>query len=131
MISRIYRNVLSICCCTLIATSMLRAADEPARLPGLTIPDGLGVNIHFTDARPRELEMLAEGGFRFVRMDFSWSRTEQKPAQYDFSPYDRLLAALDKHFIRAVFILKNLPTFVGGRRRNGDVAGRFCGVEPT
>src|SRR5206468_2517289 len=49
-----------------------------AELPGPTLPDGLGVNIHFTDARPGELEMLAAAGFKFVRMDFDWARIETK-----------------------------------------------------
>ena len=76
-----------------------------AGLPGPNIPDGLGVNIHFTDPRPGEMEMLAAGGFRWVRMDFSWSATERDKGKYDFSAYDRLMAALDKHHIRAIFIL--------------------------
>ena len=82
-----------------------RAAEPAIGLPGPVIPDGLGVNIHFTDARPGELEMLAEGGFRFVRMDFQWSGTERTRGVYDFTPYDRLLAALDKYQLRAIFIL--------------------------
>jgi polysaccharide biosynthesis protein PslG len=105
MASKIDRRLLLIWCCTVAAVGMVRAADEPARLPGPAIPDGLGVNIHFTDPRPGELEMLAAGGFRFVRMDFTWSSIERKPAEYDFSAYDRLLAALDQHQIRAVLIL--------------------------
>ena len=76
-----------------------------AGLPGPTIPDGLGVNIHFTDPRPGEMEMLAAAGFRWVRMDFSWSATERDKDRYNFSAYDRLLAALDEHQIRAIFIL--------------------------
>src|SRR5215831_6602849 len=59
-----------------------------------TVPDALGVNIHFTDPRRGEMKMLSEGGFRWVRMDFSWSRTEKTKGEYDFAPYDRLLSAL-------------------------------------
>src|SRR5262249_15374140 len=40
------------------------------------ISAGLGVNIHFTDPKPNEMEQLAAGGFEFVRMDFSWNATE-------------------------------------------------------
>lgn len=85
-----------LCCCT-----RALAAD----LPGPNIPDGLGVNIHFLDPRPGEMEMLADGGFRWVRMDFSWSAIEHEKGKYDFSAYDRLMAALEKHHIRAIFIL--------------------------
>lgn len=76
-----------------------------AELPRAVIPDSLGVNIHFTDPRPGEMEMLAEGGFRVIRMDFTWSRIEVEKGKYDFSAYDRLMAALDAHQMRALFIL--------------------------
>jgi hypothetical protein len=87
----------------LCATSAL--ADAPARLPPLGVPDALGVNIHFTDPRPGEMQMLADAGFKFVRMDFAWGGTERRAGAYDFAAYDRLLAALRPHGIRAVFIL--------------------------
>lgn len=67
--------------------------------------DGLGVNIHFTDARPGELEMLAAGGFRWVRMDLVWAATERERGEYDFSAYERLLGSLERHGLRALLIL--------------------------
>jgi len=70
-----------------------------------TVPDALGVNIHFTDPRRGEMKMLSEGGFRWVRMDFSWSRTEKPRGEYDFTPYDRLLSALEGQGTCALFIL--------------------------
>lgn len=70
-----------------------------------SVPDGLGVNIHFTDARPGEMEMLEGGGFTWVRMDLSWSGTERVKGEYDFRPFERLLDSLDKHGIRAMLIL--------------------------
>src|SRR5881296_660171 len=91
-----------------ISISILALAAKGAE-PGLAlagpVPAGLGVNIHFTDPRPGEMEMLAAAGFTFVRMDFGWAATERAPGQYDFSAYERLLAALDKHHVRALFIL--------------------------
>ena len=69
------------------------------------ITDGLGVNIHFTDPRPGEMKMIADAGFRWVRMDFKWDLTETAAGKYDFAPYDRLLAALEPYHIRALFIL--------------------------
>jgi hypothetical protein len=50
------------------------------------------------------MEMLAGAGFRWIRMDFAWDATEREKGRYDFSAYDRLLAALDAHKIRAVLI---------------------------
>ncbi|MDR0871613.1 MAG: hypothetical protein LBN39_12560 [Planctomycetaceae bacterium] len=78
-------------------------AAKPA-LPSLTVPDGLGYNIHFTDARPGELEQLAASGATIVRMDFGWW-TEIEKGQYDFSAFDRLTASLEKHNIRPLYIL--------------------------
>ncbi len=76
-----------------------------AELPKLVVPDALGVNIHFTDPRPGEMKMLAEAGFRWVRMDFTWASIEREKGKYDFTAYDRLMAALEPHNIRARFIL--------------------------
>ncbi len=87
--------------CSMFGVVPLSAAD----LPGLVVPDGLGVNIHFTDPRPGEMEMLAAAGFRWVRMDFAWGGTEREKGKYDFSAYDRLMAALEKHKVRALLIL--------------------------
>jgi hypothetical protein len=86
------------------------AGEEPKvekafTLPSPTVPEGLGVNIHFTDARRGEMKMLAEAGFGIIRMDFGWGGTERKKGEYDFKPYERLLAALEPHGIRALFIL--------------------------
>jgi hypothetical protein len=48
-------------------------------------------------------------------MDFGWGGTEREEGQYDFSAYDRLLAALDAHKIRAVLIFDySNPHYDGG-----------------
>ena len=70
-----------------------------------TVPESLGVNIHFTNPRPGEMKMLTAGGFRWVRMDFSWSLIEKTKGEYDFTPYDQLLAALKTSGTCAIFIL--------------------------
>src|SRR2546423_15637025 len=91
--------------CKTVALVLLLVQVRFAQLPPNTIPDCIGVNIHFTDPRPGETKMLADAGFRWVRMDFHWAATETKSGQYDFSAYDRLLKALDEHHIRALLIL--------------------------
>jgi len=70
-----------------------------------SLPQGLGVNIHFTDPRMGEIEMIAGTGFRWVRMDFKWDVTEKERGIYDFSVYDRLLGSLQQNGIQALFIL--------------------------
>ena len=63
------------------------------------------MSIDFTDAHPGEMKMLAEAGFRWVRMDLKWDLTEPAKERYDFAPYDRLMAELKPFGIRALFIL--------------------------
>ena len=72
---------------------------------GSNISEQLGVNIDFTDPRPGEMKMLSEAGFRWVRMDLKWDATEKEPGRYDFSAYDRLMAAQAPFNIHSLFIL--------------------------
>ena len=83
------------------------------------------MNIHFTDPRPGEMAMIAAAGIRWVRMDFIWEATERKKGEYDFSGYERLLAALDAHGIRALFILDyGNPLYDGGLSPHTDQGRR-------
>jgi hypothetical protein len=86
----------------LFALPLLARAGE---IPPLVLPAGVGVNIHFVGGHGRDLDLIAAGGFKFVRMDFVWGAIEQKPGQYDWSDYERLLSELDQRDLRAVFIL--------------------------
>ncbi|MDR3109945.1 MAG: hypothetical protein LBU65_09725 [Planctomycetaceae bacterium] len=74
-------------------------------LPSMVVPDGLGYNIHFTDAKTGEMEMIAESGAAIVRMDFGWGGTEREKGVYDFSAFERLTDSLEKHKIRPLYIL--------------------------
>ncbi|HOX03414.1 MAG TPA: cellulase family glycosylhydrolase [Candidatus Paceibacterota bacterium] len=76
-----------------------------ADLPEPVIPQGVGVNIHFTRGHERDLDMIAAAGFRFIRMDFSWQGTERKPGQYSWSDYDELTSQLERRGLRALYIL--------------------------
>jgi hypothetical protein len=96
-----------------------------AWLPNLnsqTVETGLGVNIHFTDPRPGEMKMIADAGFRWVRMDFKWDATERERGQYDFAAYDRLLTTLDLFKVRALFILDYGNPIYGGNPPKTDEA---------
>jgi hypothetical protein len=75
-------------------------------LPGPAIPDGFGVNIHFTGL-PRDLKMIADAGFKFIRMDLVWSRIEKTKGIYDFkgSGYDSLTLGCEELGIRVLYIL--------------------------
>lgn len=87
---------------TLASTAVYAA---PPRLPTGVLPDGLGVNIHFTDPRPGEMEVLHDGGFTWIRMDFDWNQIEYEAGKYRFDAYDRLMAALEAQHMRPIFIL--------------------------
>jgi hypothetical protein len=76
-----------------------------AQLPDGTIPQSLGVNIHFLEPQPGEMEMLADAGFKWVRADFSWPAIEKKKGEYDFTEPDKLFAALDRVKMRALVVL--------------------------
>ena len=97
---------LSICLCisTCANHAPEKCADEWTPAIAQTFPAGTGVNIHFTDAQPGEIKMISAAGFRWVRMDFKWEVIETKRGIYDFSSYDRLIAALDEYHIRAYLI---------------------------
>jgi len=87
-------------------TAVFSQATGAQPLPGPTIPDGFGVNIHFTGI-PRDLHMIADAGFKFIRMDLVWSRIEQEKGEYYFkeSGYDSLTLACEKLGIRVLYIL--------------------------
>ncbi len=74
-------------------------------LPPLTLPDGVGVNIHFVQGHETDLNMIAAAGFKIVRMDFFWSAIERKEGIYDWSAYDKLTANLERHGLRPYYIL--------------------------
>lgn len=99
------------------AISSVKAGEMPDLFPNAKIPTScVGVNIHFTDAQPGELEMLSKAGFSWIRMDFHWESTEKTPGVYDFSAFDKLLASLDKFHIRALLILDYAnPLYDGGK----------------
>ena len=102
--------ILSLSLCLALSTCSPRAAERCADTwTRQTFQDAFtpatGVNIHFTDPQPGEVKMIAEAGFRWVRMDFKWDATEYERGHYDFSAYDRLMTELKAHGIRAFFIL--------------------------
>jgi hypothetical protein len=72
---------------------------------GSVVPDGVGLNIHTVSLGPAESQLLAATGVRWIRMDLFWEETEHPKGTYDFLGYDRFLATLQSHGIRALLIL--------------------------
>ena len=75
-------------------------------LPHPAIPNGFGVNIHFT-GEPGDLDMIAEAGFKFIRMDLTWSSVERVKGVRDFtaSGYDALTTGCTERGINILYIL--------------------------
>jgi hypothetical protein len=79
------------------------------------INDGFGVNIHFTQPKAGELEMIAAAGFKWVRQDFYWDGTEKKKGEYNFKEYEFLMSELEKHNMSAILILDYGNALYGGK----------------
>ena len=106
----------------LIFFALLIAAQPSAGFAAPPVSQSLGVNIHFTDPRPGEMQLLADAGFKTLRMDFSWAATEPKKGQYNFEPYDRLLKSMEPHQLRALFILDYAnPLYDEGQSPHTDI----------
>lgn len=88
--------------CWLAFLPLVSAASE---IPQPTLPQGVGVNIHFVTGNERDLDQIAAAGFKFIRMDFGWSGIEKKKGEYEWSDYEDLVRNLEKRSMRAVFIL--------------------------
>ncbi|HEX5324672.1 MAG TPA: cellulase family glycosylhydrolase [Capsulimonadaceae bacterium] len=76
-----------------------------ASFPPPIVPQGFGVNIHFTGAPAKDIDGLAKMGVGWIRMDFLWGGVEKTKGAYDFSAYDTLVTALSAHHIYPLFIL--------------------------
>ena len=89
-----------------LATVAPNAGQTRQPLPDGTIPACFGVNIHFTGDNP-QLDMIADGGFRIIRMDLTWGSVEKQKGVYDFANtgYDALSAGCLKRGIRLLYIL--------------------------
>jgi hypothetical protein len=90
----------------LLAGAVWAAAADVASLPHPAVPGGFGVNIHFT-GEPRDLGLIAQGGFKFIRMDLGWASVERAKGVYDFekSGYDALTKGCTARGINILYIL--------------------------
>ncbi|NLP09913.1 hypothetical protein GX408_05890, partial [bacterium] len=65
-----------------------------------TVPQGVGVNIHFYRGSIKDWEMIEQAGIGIVRMDVSWAAVEKSRGEYNFRAIDQLIEKLDQHRIR-------------------------------
>lgn len=83
-------------------------------LPAFVVPECLGVNIHFDGHEQKQVDQIAEAGFRFVRMDFFWHSIESEQGKYIFTHYDELVEALETRDIGVIFILDYNNSYYDG-----------------
>jgi hypothetical protein len=128
-----FRLILT--CCSLFLALAVSADRTSALCRGCwlaspdapTIDQSFGVNIHFTDPQPGEIKMIADAGFRWVRMDLKWDLTERERGRYDFTAYDRLMTAIEPLGLRALFILDyGNPLYGDGAPRTEEARQAFA-----
>lgn len=107
---------------------------KPARLPsfaplpesasfvGVTSADVFGGN---TDYRTRMLALQRRSGVGLLRQTFAWSLIERSPGHYDFSRYDRFVAATARTGIRVLALLFDPPAFRSSRPATGARRGTY------
>ncbi len=75
----------------------------------------------------RALDLIAGGGFRWVRQSFPWALIEPAPGQYDWAPWDRLVEEAAVRGLRPIAVLERPPDWAGSPPAPADFA-RFAGA---
>ncbi|MHC4240538.1 MAG: cellulase family glycosylhydrolase, partial [Planctomycetota bacterium] len=101
------------------------ASDCSELLPGPILPNGFGVNIHFR-GQPGDLDMIADAGFKLIRMDLTWALVEHDRGIYEFDKlgYDSLTEGCAERGIRLLYILDYSNTLYEKGRSVTTQAGR-------
>ena len=108
----------------LILACVGRNAFASVPFPWPTVPNGIGVDIHFTNPTSTELQMMRDAGIRWVRMDLAWSNVEQTVGQYNFTSYDPLVSSTAQYGIKVMFIFDYANPLYDGGYSPYDSAGR-------
>lgn len=71
-----------------------------------TFSNSLGVNIH-EGTTETDTKLIAQAGFKWVRIDIQWELVEKQKGVYDFktSGYDHLTSLLEKNNLRPYYVL--------------------------
>lgn len=69
------------------------------------IPQGMGLNVHSVKPDADTLDAMKQAGFRILRTDLDWARTQRADGTYDFSRYEPFVEALRERGMRPMFIL--------------------------
>jgi O-antigen ligase len=73
------------------------------------------------------LDLIADGGFQWVRQTFSWAQIEPTPGQYEWAAWDGIVDAARARGLSLIAVLDRAPAWAGTPPRPEDLA-RFAGV---
>ena len=54
---------------------------------------------------------LRDGGFRYVRQEFSWSQIETAQGTFDWSEYDLIVQSLSQNGVQVIAVVKDTPAW--------------------
>lgn len=75
----------------------------------------------------RALDLVADGGFRWVRQSFPWALIEPAQGQYDWAPWDRIVDETAARGLWLIAVLERPPDWAGSPPVPADFA-RFAGA---
>jgi hypothetical protein len=107
------------------AAGRFRVELPPPRFPGIRPDSPFGINTAFRPDAPdlsARLDAMQRAGIKWGRQDLSWKRIERTPGQYDWEPYDRLVAACRAHGLLLCGDLAYGPDFHDPRTEAGAAA---------
>lgn len=128
---------------TVLLLSLLAGAALVANQKALTrgIPEGLPEPVANADLPPFcinvalaqyegegldwALDLIAGGGFTWVRQTFPWARIEPEPEAYDWVVWDRIVDAAAVRGLRLIAVLETAPVWAGSPPPPADFA-RFA-----
>lgn len=102
-------------------------ASPPISIPPV-VPAGFGVNVHFSQPAPGEMQMLVDSDIKWLRVDFLWQYTEKEKGKYDFSIFEPLVKQAKENNIGLIFILAYGNTLYndGGPPRSEETIQAFA-----
>jgi polysaccharide biosynthesis protein PslG len=103
--NRIKYLICAVICAAVILCFSFKTSQDGSEKFGPLNNIAAGVNIHFTAGHEKDLDMIKAAGFRYIRTDLVWQEIEYTRGVYDWKAYDELTANLNKHGLRAIYIL--------------------------
>ena len=95
----------------------------PAPFPTALLPESpFGINTAFEPDTPNleaRIEAMQAAGIKWGRQDFTWKRIERRPGEYDWEPYDRLVARCRERGLLLFGDLVSAPAFHDPRTSAG------------